>query len=142
MGDLEITPDLIAHFLKELADRIIYVSGVSGSWNQAFSGLIKPSEDSQRQDGIETIFLASETIYSPTSIRAFTQVLMTVLMHAEETNGRAKALVAAKRMYFGVGGGIDEFITILEELGGKYNIVWETQGTGVGRVILEVVKNR
>ena len=50
-----------------------------------------------------------------------------------------RALIAAKRVYFGVGGGVDEFLRVLGEMGGRGKVVWETgPESGVGRVILEV----
>lgn len=46
--------------------------------------------------------------------------------------------MAAKRFYFGVGGGVDDFIVALPQHGLVARVVWETEGEGVGRVILEV----
>lgn len=137
-GDLEITPDLLSRFIKDLSDKFIYISGISGTWNEAFTDLLVPFEDPQRRSQIETIFLASETIYSLSSIHAFTKVLLKALKSAEQTQGSGRALVAAKKIYFGVGGGVDEFLKALNELGGKGITAWESKAEGVGRVILEV----
>lgn len=137
-GDLEITPDLLSRFVKDLSDKVIHISGISGTWNEAFTDLLVPVEDPQRRSRIETIFLASETIYSPNSVHAFTQVLLKALKSAEETHGHGRALVAAKKIYFGVGGGVDEFLKVLNELGGKGATAWESKDEGVGRVIVEV----
>lgn len=46
--------------------------------------------------------------------------------------------MAAKRFYFGVGGGVDDFVAALPRNGLRGRAVWETEGKGVGRVILEV----
>lgn len=135
-GDLDITSDLLSRFLGDLEDKAIFISGISGSWNEAFTDILISLEDSQRQSRIETIFLASETIYSLDSIHAFTEVLLKALQSAEP--GCGKALVAAKKIYFGVGGGVDEFLEVLTELGGKGETVWESKDRGVGKVILEV----
>lgn len=137
-GDLEITPDLLSRFVKDLSDKDIHISGISGTWNEAFTDLLAPFEDPQRRSRIETIFLASETIYSPNSIHAFTEVLLKALKSAEETGGSGRALVAAKKIYFGVGGGVDEFLKVLKELGGKGVTAWESKEGGVSRVIVEV----
>ncbi len=137
-GDLEITPDLLSHFVKDLSDRVIHIRGISGAWSAAFSDLLVPFQDSRRRSRIETIFLASETIYSPNSIHAFTRVLLKALTTAEETPGRGRALIAAKKLYFGVGGGVDEFLKILSEQGGKGATAWEAKDEGVGRIIVEV----
>ena len=137
-GDLEITPDLLSRFFKDLSDRRIHISGISGTWNETFTDLLVPFEDPQDSRQIETIFLASETIYSPNAIHAFTRVLLEGLKKVEEAHGHGRAFVAAKKIYFGVGGGVDEFLRILNELGGKGVTVREFKGEGVGRVILEV----
>lgn len=47
-------------------------------------------------------------------------------------------LVAAKVLYFGVGGGVSDFMGFVERNGyGKARVVWERK-TGVGRVIMSV----
>ena len=137
-GDLEITPDLLSRFVSDLSDKAICIRGISGAWSEAFADILVQSEDSRRRSRIETIFLASETIYSPNSMHAFTRVLLKALESAEETPARARALMAAKKIYFGVGGGVDEFLTVLGELGGKGTMAWESKDAGVGRVIMEV----
>ena len=140
VGDLEITPDLLSRFGSDLSLKNIHVSGISGTWNHAFNGLVRPFDHPQQGRAIETIVLASETIYSPASIRAFCDTLLSVLGQGKAFGGTAIAFIAAKRIYFGVGGGVDEFLRILEELGGEATIVWETEDTGVGRVIMRVSK--
>ena len=140
VGDLEITPELLSRFLDDLSSRNIYVSGISGAWNHAFNDLVRPFDHLQQQRARETIVLASETIYSPASIRAFSNTLLSVLGQGKASGGTAIAFIAAKRIYFGVGGGVDEFLRILEELGGEAKTVWETDDTGVGRVIMQVTK--
>ena len=140
-GDLEITKSLLSEFLKDLSGKAIYLTGLSGSWGDAFCQLIQPLKGPPCQEKTEVVFLASETIYSPASIRPFTEVLMKVLTSTRSAGGRAKALIAAKRVYFGVGGGVDEFLQILEEYHVTANPVWESPGLGVRRIILEVLDN-
>lgn len=137
-GDLEITPDLLSQFVKDLSDKAINISGISGTWNEAFTDILLSFNDSQHRKSIDTILLASETIYSLNSIHAFTKVLVGVLKSAEEKRGCGKAFVAAKKFYFGVGGGVDEFLSTLKALGGKGVTAWESEGEGVRRVIVEV----
>lgn len=135
-GELDITESLLSHFLNDLSSSAIHLTGVSGAWGDAFCELVQPVGDSQHQ--VNTVFLASETIYSPSSIRPFTDVLAKTLRGAQSTGGRATALIAAKRVYFGVGGGVDEFLKVLCEYRGRAIPVWESEGPGIGRVILEV----
>ena len=104
------------------------------------------------------LVLASETIYSPSSMRLFTETVLDLLSPRAGTGrsqhlavftsggavmtveATARALVAAKRVYFGVGGGVDEFLTVLSRTDGLAKEVWATEGegAGVGRVVLEV----
>ena len=137
-GDLKVTPNLLSRFVQDLSDKAINISGISGTWSEAFSDLLVPFRDLHFSSRIETIILASETIYSPVSIRAFTQILLKALKTTEETQGHGRAMVAAKKIYFGVGGGVDEFLRVLSELGGKGVTIWESKDNGVGRVIMEV----
>lgn len=137
-GDLEITSDLLLQFIKELSDKHINITGISGAWSGVFSDLLVSLQRSHGGVQIETIFLASETIYSPNSLHAFTEVLLKALKSAEETHGHGRALVAAKKIYFGVGGGVDEFLKFLSRMDGEAATAWESKDEGVGRVILQV----
>ncbi|KAI9819547.1 MAG: hypothetical protein M1827_006997 [Pycnora praestabilis] len=131
--DLEITPELLENFIATLQERDITIEAISGAWSPHFiellSNKVSPSPN--------VLVLGSETIYSPASIRAFTKVLVEILIQGEAS----RALVAAKSIYFGVGGSVDEFRAVLTECGGMAREVegmdgWESQG--VTRVILEV----
>ena len=135
-GELEITDSLLSHFLMDLSSMAINLTGISGAWGDSFCDLVKPCNDRRGQQSV--VFLASETIYSLHSIRPFTEVLVRTLNSARNAEARATALVAAKRMYFGVGGGTDEFLKILGEYKGRAVPVWEPESPGVGRVILEI----
>ncbi|MCJ1474304.1 hypothetical protein MMC13_002962 [Lambiella insularis] len=148
-GDLETSPAQLSRIRSSLSSLNIHISAISGAWGPAFVHLLRQSAPHSRDDDhsspaqgdtpTTTLILASETIYSPDSIRAFAQTLMTLL---EMRAGRAVALVAAKRVYFGVGGGVDEFVAVLEGIGGRARCVWDSSegegGRGVGRCILEV----
>lgn len=144
VGDLEITEDLLDHFLDALSDKAIFIEGISGAWGDKFCSLMQFEAafngSNHRPDvDIEILCLASETIYSPSSIRAFTEVLIRTLRGVENLGGKAKALIAAKCVYFGVGGGVDEFLKVLGGVCGRATPVWESTDPGVGRVILEMM---
>jgi hypothetical protein len=62
------------------------------------------------------------------SIRQLTHVLMSCR--------RGYALVASKKVYFGVGGGVIEFLEELDKYNSSAEVVWE--GRQVGRVILKI----
>ena len=101
--------------------------------------IARPSQselpDSPNQD---VLMLASETIYSPTSLSAFTTTLLEIMQAYEKRGDSVRTLLAAKKVYFGVGGGVDEFLSELWKRGGEGKEVWATEGSGVGRCILEV----
>jgi len=54
------------------------------------------------------LVLASETLYAPSSYSAFLDVLEALL-----TPGTGVALIATKRMYYGVGGGTEAFLRVV-----------------------------
>lgn len=128
-SDLDITSDLLESFVRDLQKRRIAVDGISGAWGRPFADAVGSICKPERR-----LVLASETIYSPASLASFTEVAMASLEGAQE----ATALVAAKRVYFGVGGGVDEFLSELEGRGGRATQVAEETTAGVSRVILEV----
>lgn len=157
-GDLDIDSALLESFTRDLQAKKIFVDAMSGAWGREFVRLVNGL------DGIgaggergRMLVLASETIYAPESIGVFTETLLEFLSlpvgselpgpargsasnDAARPVGTARALVAAKRVYFGVGGGVDEFLTVLSGTDGGAREVWatEVEGAGVGRVVLEV----
>ena len=149
-GDLEITPELLVAFSTSLKRRNITIDGISGGWGPdlvALANLADPHPSAPRsqfpsqaeQPPPLTLILASETIYSLPSLRAFTHTVLSFLGTASSgCCGEGLAFVAAKKVYFGVGGGVEEFLSTVRDMGGWSNIVWEEGGTGVGRCVLEV----
>ena len=76
--------------------------------------------------------LGAETIYSPFALRAFADTLLDILRR-EGANGAA--IIAAKRLYFGVGGSLDDFVEKMRELGAVVGMVREeTEGVRRGVV--------
>jgi len=118
-GDLEITPELIQAFQHDLQQRDIEITLISGPWNPQTMPKMIPTDPS-----MSVLILAAETIYSPTSLAAFTATLLAILRSVK----MAKALVAAKRVYFGVGGSVDEFKGAVGDGGG---VVAEVENSGV-----------
>ena len=132
--DLEELAQLVGSTTDALVSVNIAVDLISGAWGEALSDLIKP-EPAGSSDGWSLLVLASETIYSPNTLSAFCDTVLTLL---KQYPGRAKALIAAKRIYFGVGGGVNEFVKAIELKGGLSRFIFETTTAGVNRVILEV----
>jgi protein-histidine N-methyltransferase len=134
-GELYLTPQILESFKSHLTKQGIVLTIISGSWTptQSFISLVPNAPD------LNTFILGSETIYSPTSCTAFTDAI-TALMRRTKM---AKALVAAKRVYFGVGGSVDGFRMEVAEKGGVAGEV-EFEGLdgdgegGVRRCLVEV----
>ncbi|KAI5289621.1 hypothetical protein KEM54_003552 [Ascosphaera aggregata] len=141
--ELDITPELLSSFREDLAMRGIQVSFISGAWSPEFVSLALPvPEDVQAEgDKHRLLILASETIYSPASLRPFSETLASFL---KRRAGNSTALVAAKKVYFGIGGGVDEFLSVLRDIQWKegqnfdINDKLEVEDVGVGRLVLEI----
>jgi protein-histidine N-methyltransferase len=155
-GDIDLeeigAEALVADTVKGLLAHNVTINFISGAWGSDFVDIVTSHPDSSSATSStppsgpsNLLILASETIYSPASIRNFSRTIIALLRthqqrhHTTNTGtGTAKAWVAAKKVYFGVGGGVDEFTRELELLGGRSIIIFETKDTGVGRVVLEV----
>lgn len=136
--ELDITPELLDAFKADLTRRGISLDFVSGAWSPEFVEFVFSSRN---VGDCQTLVLASETIYSPLSLVAFSETLMALLRRSSTAPSKTRALVAAKKVYFGVGGGVDEFLAVLKnvcadelEVQQKVDILSE----GVGRVVLEI----
>ena len=132
-GDLDITPDLIEAFTMALSQAGIMLNFRSGPWGPQLLSLISPSSAE-----MGTLVLAAETIYSPSSTTAFVELMTQILRRTR----MAKAIVAAKRVYFGVGGSVDGLKEACHEQGAVAHEV-ENAGVvgmdqGVGRALVEV----
>lgn len=133
-GELFLTPALLAAFQSHLSSQGLTLTLLSGSWTPipAFLDLIPSAQN------LNTFLLASETIYSPASLHAFTHAMAALLKRVST----GKALVAAKRVYFGVGGSVDAFRIECSGVGCVAGEVEWDEGElgsgGVRRGILEV----
>ena len=137
VDDIEITPELIERFTIDLADRKIHIYGISGAWGPALVDLL-PQMHGDKDHPVKTLVLASETIYATSTLMSFTETLISIMRIAARNGGTGRGMVAVKQVYFGVGGGVDDFKKELFKLGGQSEVLWETLGMGVGRVILGV----
>ncbi|KAF8555470.1 hypothetical protein OG21DRAFT_1596898 [Imleria badia] len=129
-SELHITPQLLHAFKTSLRDHRLRLRFFSGAWD-AF--------DLQRTGGPYNLILTSETIYHASSLPS----LVRVMRDACSGGHTYLCLVAGKTVYFGVGGGIAEFVrcvwSIADERGnsGQVETVWEKE-TGVSRKVLRV----
>ncbi|KAI0341350.1 hypothetical protein BDW22DRAFT_1414114 [Trametopsis cervina] len=152
-GDLPLTPALITAFRQSLDGYNIEIRFFSGSWE---------TFDLSTAGGKYDVVLTSETIYRIESLpplldlmwRACTQrtksleeLTSDMTMSSKEANSDPEHLciVAAKLVYFGVGGGVTEFIDAVQGANssscgrrpGTVESVWK-KDEGVKRVILKV----
>jgi len=135
-GGLTVTQGLLDAFTASLDAHKVRLCFFAGSWESLREKLAhqgKPPYD---------IVLASETIYRPQSLDAFLGVLRIATATAavavsDEVVQPSLCLVAAKVLYFGVGGGVQGFVRAVEEENGTLCTVWEHR-EGVGRIIMEI----
>jgi hypothetical protein len=133
-GELEIEADLISEFLSTLSSHNIRLSFFSGAWSPEFVDLVKENFYHGHGEGPLTI-VGAETIYSPIALKAFGETLMSLL---EEFEGGYKiALVGAKKVYFGVGGSMEDFCEMVGNNGGVVEQIRE-EADGVRRAVVEV----
>lgn len=131
-GDLYISTHLLDAFKAHLKTTGIQVNLLSGSWipTETFLDLVPSAPE------LNTFILGSETIYSPASLSAFAETIVALMKRVKT----GKALVAAKRVYFGVGGSVDAFRQECSERGAvAYEMDFEgLESGGVRRCLLEV----
>lgn len=141
-GELEINAHVVESFKGFLATFNISISFVSGGWSPEFVNLVygaPTSTTSTKSDGAtgHTLIMGAETIYSPFALTSFTETLLSMLQRERDgSSGRqAVAIVAAKRLYFGVGGSLDDFVDKIRGLGAAVSMMREeTEGVRRGVV--------
>ncbi|KAF7376652.1 hypothetical protein MSAN_00082000 [Mycena sanguinolenta] len=118
-GELTITPSLKSAFTASVTRLGISLAFFSGSWESLAThlGSVGAKHD---------IALTSETIYRTEALPALIQ-----LLRQAYTATPSLCLVAAKVLYFGVGGGVSEFLRTLQSktmvergLSGTAETVW------------------
>jgi len=132
-GDFELSPEALQRFTAEMRSKEINFRFLSGPWSSSLANLIPASAPD-----MGTVILAAETIYSPESTEAFVELICELLKRVK----MSKAMIGAKRMYFGVGGSVDGLKAACRDRGAvAYEI--ENHGVpgmdgGVGRALVEV----
>ncbi|KAF3317102.1 hypothetical protein TWF173_000356 [Orbilia oligospora] len=136
--EIELTPTVISSFLSTLQSHNITISFLSGSWSPTMISLIHRGLEypSTTSETMYSLLLASETIYSPSSIPDFVDMIEYALSNS------GKGYIAAKDVYFGVGGSVKDFVDMIEAKTWKWEILREEKrGVGVGRVVGVVSKS-
>ena len=154
-GELALTPALTAAFLASLRMHRVHLKFFAGGWT---------SFDVARAGGPYDLLLTSETIYRPASLPALVRLLRRAVtaeggregwedaaarlaIHDGDEKGAqglerlagksSLCLVAAKLVYFGVGGGVNEFVRAVEADQGTVETIWGTS-SGVRRSVMMV----
>ncbi|KAF8324280.1 uncharacterized protein EI90DRAFT_3075664 [Cantharellus anzutake] len=144
--EIEITPNLVDAFLNTLRIFNVSIRLFAGSWEALCIAPGSPLVDASPY----TIVLTSETVYRIDSLDSLLRVLQMSSSTAKPSKDvkvpDTLCLVAAKIVYFGVGGGVSEFVRRASELsvanadGNKkprVETVWE-QREGVARAVLRL----
>ncbi|MBE3049707.1 hypothetical protein IMZ48_45865, partial [Candidatus Bathyarchaeota archaeon] len=86
----------------------------------------------------DALILGAETIYSPFALDAFYHTVMELLRREQKRSPGygAEALVGAKKVYFGVGGSLDDFIAKTRDGGALVEQLRE-EADGVRRGVVQ-----
>lgn len=126
-GDLDLTADLLDAFTSALTKHRIELKFFSGSWPAVSSSPTGSDRVTQKYD----LALTSETVYQIPSLPNLIALL----------RGAQQSIVAAKVLYFGVGGGTDAFEEAVLASGGQLEHIggaWEGAKGGVSRKVSRV----
>ena len=132
-GELDLSPEFIQEFIQSLQARQITLSFFSGAWSPEFVEIVSQSLSSQTS---HLTIIGAETIYSPAALKSFAETLLGLLDSLPDDN--KSALVAAKKVYFGVGGSMEDFCNLVREKGRSVQQIRE-ESDGVRRATVEVV---
>jgi protein-histidine N-methyltransferase len=151
-SDLDLDDETLDAFFHRLEEHDIELQFSSGDW----SGLAEDVE--QRKDSYDLI-LTAETIYRPDSVPSLLQLLRAAAQvsvaesedvvseqgdeivsknsYVHLNKNECLTLIAAKVIYFGVGGDLHAFEAKVTDAGGKLEVV-KAWNAGVGRKVLQL----
>lgn len=136
-GDVELSDEIVDGFLDDLRKYQIEIQFYSGHWE----GLT--AINAININSLPNIILTSETIYSTDTMPVLIDTLEEAYKGSlEDVKSDLKpmdrlCLVAAKVVYFGVGGGVFAFEQELKRRKASTKTVWKSE-KGVSRVVLQV----
>ncbi|EFY89400.1 hypothetical protein J3458_014590 [Metarhizium acridum] len=142
-GELELTPSILEGFETYLRTHGMSLLFLSGGWSAEFVQLLYSTSSHLAAALPElssvSILLGAETIYSPFALQAFTEAVLAILERERVVFGsQASAWVAAKRLYFGVGGSLDDFVDKIQK-GGTMVTAMREETDGVRRGVVRCV---
>lgn len=131
-GELELDSEVIEKFLASLASSLVSLSFYSGAWCPEFVTLVG---EMMSTSPARLVVLGAETIYSPFALKSFADTLTSLMESSPDTE--KIALVGAKKVYFGVGGSMEDFCVLVREKGATVETIRE-ESDGVRRAVVEV----
>ncbi|KAI0539251.1 hypothetical protein GGR58DRAFT_500318 [Xylaria digitata] len=136
-GELDLTPEILEAFQDFLLTHEISLLFFSGAWSPEFVKMItsipSPADDLGAQQA--TVIMGAETIYSPFALSSFLETILALTQYEKAHGKVAEVLVSAKRLYFGVGGSLDDFVLQARERGALVEqLREETEGVRRGVV--------
>ncbi|KAJ4398257.1 hypothetical protein N0V85_006326 [Neurospora sp. IMI 360204] len=142
--EVELLPGVVEAFKEFLTSNQITLSFLSGGWSPEFIDLLYSSGIPSNPTGsVQTLVIGAETIYSPFSLESFAATLLLILERErkERPSGHASSIVGAKKMYFGVGGSLDDFVDRMRGLGASVEPLRE-EAEGVRRGVVRCFLSR
>jgi protein-histidine N-methyltransferase len=149
-GELLLSPSFIDTFLASLQQCDVEIFFFSGAWSPAFVDLIditmglnsKKQVEIDEKDGDPDakglLIIGAESIYSPFALKSFADTIMSILQCGSTKEKRERrALVAAKKFYFGVGGSLEDLCHLVRKKDGTFDIKRQEEA-GVSRAVIEV----
>lgn len=163
-GEIAVTPELVSTFISSLNENQIKLRFITGSWEAMLNPSSSASERMVKMDILSKPFdivLTSETIYHLSSLPTLITLLKTAILGRDSSGIRdtgaltsledltgdltiasrpslgVLCLVAAKVLYFGVGGGIIDFDKLVKESHGQLETILD-KTAGVGRKVMKV----
>ncbi|KAF2968750.1 hypothetical protein GQX73_g4814 [Xylaria multiplex] len=136
-GELDLTPEILEAFQEFILTREISLLFFSGAWSPEFVDMITSIASPATGLGVEqaTVIMGAETIYSPFALSSFLETILALTQHEKAHGKVAEVLVGAKRLYFGVGGSLDDFVLQARERGALVEqLREETEGVRRGVV--------
>lgn len=122
VDEIELADDFVESFQQFLDRHNIELKFFAGSWET-----FKVAEP-------YNIVLTSETVYDVDNLPHLVRLLQTASRPSPKAGNLA--LVACKRVYFGVGGGEVAFKSVVDDFGGAVENIW-TGGSGVERTVMK-----
>ncbi|XBW38655.1 hypothetical protein QEN19_004243 [Hanseniaspora menglaensis] len=104
-NEFTISAAFIDLFINYLNSNNIQINFAKGSWSNDLINIIDQNMSPENR-----LILTSETIYQPDTMPLLTETIMKL----KENGSNNKIILATKDIYFGVGGNLVDFITLLK----------------------------